>query len=62
MVVLACCFSKNYVENTMKVKVKLFVSGVVFNEIVIARNYNDAKKTALARNPTATIVSITAIF
>lgn len=46
----------------MKVKVKLFVSGVVFNEIVIARNYNDAKKTALARNPTATIVSITAIF
>jgi len=38
------------------------VSGTVFDEIVIARNYEEARKTALARNPTATVVSVTAVF
>lgn len=46
----------------MKVKVTLYVAGSVFDEIVQARNYEDAKRTALARNPTATVVSITAVF
>ena len=46
----------------MKVKVTLYVSGTVFHELVQARNYEDAKKTALARNPTATVVSVTAVF
>lgn len=46
----------------MKVKVTLYVAGKVFEEIVQARDYSDAKKTALARNPTATIVSVTAVF
>ena len=46
----------------MKVKVTLYVSGTVFYELVQARNYEDAKKTALARNPTATVVSVTAVF
>ena len=46
----------------MKVKVTLYVAGKVFEEIVQARDYQDAKRTALARNPTATIVSVTAIF
>mgnify|MGYP001173802824 FL=1 len=46
----------------MKVKVQLYVAGNVFDEVVVARDYEDAKKTALARNPTATIVSVTAVF
>tara|TARA_B100000073_G_scaffold166005_1_gene137424 strand:+ start:260 stop:400 length:141 start_codon:yes stop_codon:yes gene_type:complete len=46
----------------MKVKVTLYVSGQVFDVIVIARDYQDAKKTALAQNPTATVVSVTAVF
>jgi hypothetical protein len=46
----------------MKVRVTLFVAGQVFSETVVARNYEDAKKTALARNPTATVVSVTALF
>jgi hypothetical protein len=46
----------------MKVKVTLYVAGSVFDEIVIAANYADAKKTALARNPSAKVVSVTAVF
>ncbi len=40
----------------------MFVAGKVFDEVVIAANYQDAKATALARNPTAKIVSVTAVF
>jgi len=46
----------------MRVQVTLYVAGTVFQEVVQARNYDDAKKTALARNPTATVVSVTAVF
>ena len=46
----------------MNVKVTLYVAGKVFDEIVYSANYDDAKKTALNRNPTATIVSVTATF
>ena len=46
----------------MKWEVKLYVAGQVFTEEVIARDPNDAKKTALARNPTATIVGVNAKF
>ena len=45
----------------MRIEVTLFVAGTVFKEVVIARDYEDAKKTALARNPTATVVSVTAV-
>ena len=45
----------------MKIKVTLIVAGKVFDEIVQARDYEDAKKTALARNPTATVISVTAV-
>ena len=48
--------------NTMKILVQLYVSGTVIEEVVIAKNYEDGKKTALARNPTATVISATAIF
>jgi hypothetical protein len=40
----------------------LFKAGTVFTEEVIARDYQDAKQVALARNPGATIVSVTAVF
>jgi len=46
----------------MKIKVTLYVAGRVFDEIVQARDYQDAKRTALARNPTAKVVSVTAVF
>ena len=43
----------------MKWDVKLFVAGSMFTEQVHATNMQDARETALARNPTATIVSVT---
>ena len=46
----------------MKVRVQLYVAGKLFYEEVIAANYQDARATALARNPTAKIVSVTAVF
>ena len=46
----------------MKVRVQLYVAGKVFYEEVITANYQDARATALARNPTAKIVSVTAVF
>jgi|TARA_E500000305_G_scaffold5162_1_gene4350 hypothetical protein len=46
----------------MKVKVTLYVSGRVFDVVVIAANYEDAKTTAISQNPTAKVVSVTAVF
>ena len=46
----------------MKCKVTLFKAGTVFDEIVVAVDYEDARKVALARNPGCTIVSVTAVF
>jgi hypothetical protein len=46
----------------MKCEVKLYVAGKVFSEIVEAANYQDARETALARNPKAKVVGVTAIF
>jgi len=46
----------------MRVKVTLYVAGRVFHEVVETRDYDDAKRTALARNPTASVVSVTAVF
>ena len=46
----------------MKCEVTLFVAGNVYKEQVIARNYEEAKQTAVARNPTAKVVSVTAVF
>ena len=45
----------------MKHKVSLYVAGKQFDEVVFAKNYDDAKRTALSRNPTARVVSVTAI-
>ncbi len=46
----------------MKCKVQLYKAGTVFDEVVIARDYEDARKVALARNPGATIMGVTAVF
>ena len=45
----------------MKWEVKLYVGGTVFNEKVRAVNMQDAKTTALARNPTARIIGVNPI-
>jgi hypothetical protein len=44
----------------MKCEVTLYIAGTIFKEEVIARNYEDARRTALARNPTAKVMSVTA--
>ena len=46
----------------MRHQVKLFVAGSVFTEDVIARNYDEARQVALARNPNARVISVTAVF
>ena len=43
-------------------KVQLYVAGKVFDEIVEARDYKDARETALARNPKAKVIGVTAVF
>ena len=46
----------------MKCEVKLYVAGKVFTETVEARNYQDARETALARNPHAKVIGVNAVF
>ena len=45
----------------MKHKVEPYVTGRVFKEEVYARNYDEARQVALARNPNARVVSVTAV-
>jgi len=46
----------------MKCEVTLYKAGTVFKEEVIATDYQDARKVALARNPGAKIIGVTAKF
>lgn len=46
----------------MRCKVQLYVAGKVFDEIVEARDYDDAKRTAISRNPSARVIGVTAVF
>lgn len=46
----------------MKYIVDLYVGGKVFKEEVYATNTKDARETALARNPSAKVVSINVSF
>ena len=46
----------------MRVKAELYVAGQTFTEEVRAVDYQEARQVALARNPNARIVSVTAIF
>ena len=45
----------------MKVKVTLLVGATTFEEVVHVAKFEDAKKTALARNPTAKVVAMNPI-
>jgi hypothetical protein len=46
----------------MRCKVELYVAGKVFYETVEAKDYKDAKETALARNPKAKVIGVNAVF
>jgi hypothetical protein len=46
----------------MRCKVQLYVAGTVFYEIVEAKDYQDAKRTAISRNPSAKVISVTGVF
>ena len=45
----------------MKVRVTLYVGGTTFEEVVNVAKFEDEKKTALARNPTAKVVAMNPI-
>ena len=45
----------------MVCKVTLYKAGKVWDEEVIAIDYQDAKQVALARNPGASVMSVTAV-
>ena len=46
----------------MKVKVTLWVGGRTFEEVVHVARFEDAKRTGLARNPTAKVVAMNPVF
>ena len=46
----------------MRCQVKLFVAGKVFTEDVHARNYDEARQVAVARNPNARVIGVNAKF
>ena len=46
----------------MRYEVKLFVAGKVFSEEVHARDYNEARQVAKARNPNARVIGVNAKF
>ena len=46
----------------MRCEVQLFVAGTVFYEEVQARNYQEARDVAIARNPNAMVISVNAKF
>ena len=44
----------------MLCEVKLYVAGKVFTETVHARDYQEARQVALARNPNAKVLGVNA--
>ena len=46
----------------MRCRVQQYVAGQVFNEEVRAVDYEEARQVALARNPNARVISVTAVF
>lgn len=45
----------------MRCRVQLYVAGRVFAEEVEARNYQEAREVAEARNPNAKVMGVTAV-
>ena len=46
----------------MRCRVQLIVAGQVFNEEGRAVDYQEARQVALARNPNARVISVTAVY
>ena len=46
----------------MRCRVQLYVAGQTFTEEVRAIDYQEARQVALARNPNARIISVTAVY
>jgi len=46
----------------MKCQATLYKAGAVFKEEVVATDYQNARQVAIARNPGAKVVSVTAVF
>ena len=46
----------------MKCEVRRYVAGQVFTEKGNCRNYEAAREVALARNPNAKVLGVTAVF
>ena len=46
----------------MKVEVTLYQGGQTFKEVVVVSKFEEYKKTALARNPTAKIIAANPVF
>ena len=46
----------------MRCKVELYVAGQTFIEEVNARNYDEARQVAVARNPNARVIGVNAKF
>ena len=46
----------------MRCRVQLYVAGQVFNEEVREVEYEEVRQVALARNPNARVISVTAVF
>ena len=45
----------------MKLKVSLWVSGTVVEEVVTAISYEQGKKTALQRNPFGRVIKVSSV-
>jgi len=46
----------------VKVKVTLYVGGKTFEEIVHVAKFEDAKRTAEARNPSAKVIALNPVY
>ena len=46
----------------MRCRVQLYVAGQTFTEEVRAFDFLEARQVALARNPNARVISVTAVF
>ena len=45
----------------MKLKVSLWISGTVVEEVVTAMSYEEGKKTALQRNPFGRVIKVSSV-
>ena len=46
----------------MKVKVTLYAGGQTFEEVVVVAKFEDAKRTAEARNPSAKVIAMNPVY